>query len=617
MANTLTQEFPLPKDTYITFDAISLRNLIIQRLNDQGIFTDQNYIGSNLASIIDIISYSFNTLMFYLNKTSSESMFTEAQLFENINRIVKLLDYKPIGYQTSTLAFQISAILQDSTLPNFTNGIYTIPRYSYVTLRGITYSFNEDISFAIGSEQALFDNVENQTVQPLTDVSNKKLLLQGTFREYPIYQAAGNQSEVVVLNVVGSLVDHFNIHAYVYEERINKWIQYKEVPNFYGEDANSRVFEKRLNPQSFYELTFGDGINGRKLEPGDKVAIYFLQSDGENGVIAPGELATGNPLTNIYSSAQLNEILQSINETEVVPYLTRYQINKFVYQNESGSTIPKDREDIDSIRKNAPSNFKGQYRLVTQRDYETYIKTNFSNLTVDVKTFSNWDYTGKYLRYFYNLGLSPQGFNQILLNQVNYSDACNFNNVYVCAIPRVSVGSTLKYLLPSQKELIVSNLNDLKTLTTEVTFMDPIYKAVSLGVSTSNDPTAFSVDENINSYLYVEKAKTSSRPNTVIIQEIAAVFKSFFNPINLKIGGSFDYTKLVGDILTVEGVVNIFTGREDVGVFREGVSLFMWNPVYPVADKKIVTSNVTMNEFEVFYFEGLGNIDSKIRMFDL
>ena len=108
MANELTYNFPLKQDAYAAFDAISLRNLIISRLNEQGVYTDQNYLGSNIASIIDIISYSFNTLMFYLNKTSTESMFTEAQLYENISRIVNVFDYKPIGYQTSTLAFSCS-----------------------------------------------------------------------------------------------------------------------------------------------------------------------------------------------------------------------------------------------------------------------------------------------------------------------------------------------------------------------------------------------------------------------------------------------------------------------------------------------------------------------------
>ncbi|NDB83951.1 MAG: hypothetical protein EB127_14690, partial [Alphaproteobacteria bacterium] len=67
---------PFNKNEYIAFDALSLRQLIIDRLNEQNVFTEQNYIGSNLAAIIDIVSYAYNTLIFYLNKTSSESLFS-------------------------------------------------------------------------------------------------------------------------------------------------------------------------------------------------------------------------------------------------------------------------------------------------------------------------------------------------------------------------------------------------------------------------------------------------------------------------------------------------------------------------------------------------------------
>ena len=97
------------KDSYIAFDALSLRQLIIDRLNEQQVFTDQNYIGSNLAAVIDIVSFAYSSLIYYLNKTSTETLFSEAQLYENINRIVKLLDYKPIGIQTATISPQISA----------------------------------------------------------------------------------------------------------------------------------------------------------------------------------------------------------------------------------------------------------------------------------------------------------------------------------------------------------------------------------------------------------------------------------------------------------------------------------------------------------------------------
>ena len=59
--------FLLPKDSYVAFDANSLRELIINRLNEQNVFTDQNFVGSNISAIIDIVSYAYNTLIFYLD----------------------------------------------------------------------------------------------------------------------------------------------------------------------------------------------------------------------------------------------------------------------------------------------------------------------------------------------------------------------------------------------------------------------------------------------------------------------------------------------------------------------------------------------------------------------
>ena len=593
MANEPTYEFPLPKDSYAAFDAISLRNLIIQRLNDQGTLTDQNYIGSNLASIIDIISFSFNTLIYYLNRTSSESTFTEAQLYENISRIVKLLDYKPIGYQTSTLAFGCSA---DNT---FAKGIYTIPRYSYIMVGGVPFSFNEDISFSIPT---------SYTATELSDLANKKLLFQGVFRENPVYTAAGDPSEVVTVNVSNALVDHFNLDVYVYEPRQSRWIQYKNVPNLYTEQAFSRSFEKRLNSNSLYEITFGDGINGRRLEAGDKVAIYYLQSSGEQGIIGPGALSTFGNTPVIFSTTSFDNILVDVNE-EQFEYISANQFKSVIFNNVVGSTVPKDIESADSIRKNAPSNFKSQYRLVTKEDFESFIRTNFANFISDVRVFSNWDYTGSYLKYFHDINVNPAGFRQVLLNQVLYADACNFNNVYICAIPKVSQGSSLKYLLPAQKEIIVSNIQPLKTLTTEVTFLDPIFKAITFGVKTNDTVT---ISDKDFCQLEIIKTANNRRSMRSIQQEVIAVFKTFFDPINAVLGSVFDYSLLVTQLLAIDGVSKLRTSRLDTGESFDGLSFFLWNPTYPDLDKQSVVNNTTLKDFELLYFDGLSTIDSKI-----
>ena len=102
-------DFNLSRDSYTAFDAKSLKELIQTRLNQGEIYTDQNFEGSNMSSVIDVIAYSYHLLLFYLNQTSAESMFTDTTIYENMNRIVKLIDYKPKGYQTSLLSFDLIA----------------------------------------------------------------------------------------------------------------------------------------------------------------------------------------------------------------------------------------------------------------------------------------------------------------------------------------------------------------------------------------------------------------------------------------------------------------------------------------------------------------------------
>ena len=593
MATPPTNEFPLPQNSYAAFDAISLRNLIITRLNEQGVFTDQNYIGSNLASIIDIISFSYNTLLFYLNRTSTESTFTEAQLYENISRIVKLLDYKPIGYQTSTLSFQASA---GSVFPA---GAYTIPRYSYLLVGNLPFSFNEDVSFSV---QTAYNTAE------LQDLTNKKLLYQGVYRENPTYVATGEGSDTLTINVTNAHIDHFNIDVYVWETETGKWAQYQNVPNLYVQQAFSRTFEKRLNSAQQYEILFGDGVNGRSLQAGDKVVIYYLQSSGAAGVVGPGLLTEGT--TSTYSGSTYIPILTDVNN-EGLQYITDSQFSSILFNNTVGSTAPKDIESADSIRNNAPLNFKSQYRLVTKEDFETFIEINFANFISDVKVFSNWDYTGSYLKYFNDINISPTAFRQICLNQALYADSCNFNNVYICAIPKVSVGSSLKYLLPAQKEIVLSNVQPIKGLTTEVTFLDPIYKAFALGVKSG---AILSVDDRTLCKLRVVKTVASKRSSRSITDDIVQVFKTFFDPTSTSLGGVFDYPTLVSQLLSIDGVSKLQTYRTDTDELFDGLSFFAWNPTYSDLDNTVITNSVELRGFEFYYFDDIANLFSKIEI---
>ena len=62
---------------YLRFSAYSIKDLITRKLAADTKFTDQVYEGSNLAILIDIVSYMYQCLIYNLNNAAAESMFSD------------------------------------------------------------------------------------------------------------------------------------------------------------------------------------------------------------------------------------------------------------------------------------------------------------------------------------------------------------------------------------------------------------------------------------------------------------------------------------------------------------------------------------------------------------
>ena len=594
MAND--NDFPLEKDAYLTFDALTLKEHIKTRLNESGVWTDQNYEGSNISTMIDIVAYTFNTLIYYLNRTSSESLFSDAQLYENMNRIVKILDYKPVGNQTSTLAFQSSATGTGETA---SVGLYTIPRYSYVNVNGIFYSFNEDITFA--------KKVADVT-EPLTELSQQKLLYQGQFIEYPVYTAIGEENEIVFIapgeNVI---IDHFNIDVYI-KPQGGTWKKWSKANSLYLENGNSEKYELRYNENKIYELKFGNNINGKKLSANDEIAVYYLESDGSDGEIGAHTLP-GKSLVK-YETVQYNTIL-----TDVVAgqYDLLSSLSNITFDNNSVSTYTSPEETVDDIRQHAPGVFRSQYRLVTQDDYQNYVKTNFANLIHDVVAVNNWTYLSEQVKYYYDLGITnPNNVSNVLYNQVLFADACNFNNVYILVVPK-TIPNTLipaATLSPAQKELIISSMRSEKTLTSEVVIVDPIYISASLGLPESGTTvTSSDVDQ---AEILIIKDPNSRRDDSSITNDVEKIFVDYFDRKNVTLGQVIDIKQMTADILDINGVMNFYTRRKDNTSIRvEGLTMILQNPIYK-DDISLIVQNVALPYFKYPYLYDANNFSNNI-----
>jgi hypothetical protein len=581
-------DFTLSRDSYATFDALTLKQLIKKRLNEGGVFTDQAFEGSNISAIIDIISYSYHTLLFYLNNTASESTFNEATLYENMNRIVKLIDYKPTGFQTSLLSFESEA--NEKLLPN----LYTIKRYSYFTVNGIDYSFINDISFSKSTN----------TSEVLSNLSENNLLHQGKYFEYPEQQAVGEDFETVTLvvedNVTGEpiFIDDQSINVYVRESDTGRYSFYEETNNMFLKGPGDLNYEKRINENGFYEIKFGNGVFGRRLRDGDDIFIYYLKSDGEAGIISPSQL-NGNQL-NIFTTPTFEQISDDIYDNANLTFLSPQNAQLISFTNLNGSTNPKQKEDVDSIRVNSKKIFQSQNRLVTIDDYISFINKNFSNIIEGVEVVNNKRYINEFIDYFYKLGLDkPNDDPRFLFNQLKFSTSSDTNNVYLFLVPSISNvdnENNVNFLTTPQKNTIINAINTQKMVNIEIIPQDPIYNAFNLGLRDENELLTTDI---IDETFLVAKRTLSNRISVESIkQQINNIFITYFK--EAKLGSIVSITELKNKILSIDGVVEIFTRRvlDDRTIETPNLSLLSFNNNYPDIDISDITSDLQLPFFK-------------------
>ena len=589
-------DFKIPVDGYATFDALSMKELIKERLSENGFYTDQDFEGSNLSSLIDVLAYSYHVQMFYLNQTSSESLFTESELYENVNRIVELLDYKPGGFQTCRLGF---GILAKSTVAK---GAYAFPRYTHVTGNGIQYTLMQD----------MFVSKYSAGEEIIKDISDTYTLYQGIPQQYPIYHGQGEDFEKIVLLPGDDVtIDHYTINVYVKDVDTTKWEEWKQTDSLYTNSQDSAVFEVRLNPKKRYEIKFGNNINGRSLKTGDSVAVYYIKSDGTKGKVGPNTITKSATL---FSTPQFIDIWSDIKNPDTA-YIDTAILRNFEFSNPQFSTEFYEGETVADIKNNAPKIFSAQNRVITKDDFETFIKYNFSGTVKSVKVVDNVAYLNGHVKYITDhLKLSkPESDVNTLYNHLLYADSTSFNNTYVYAVPVQTVTSSLvpraNYISINLKNEIINYLANKKILTTDITVVDPVYMAVAFGARLAGED--FSPDIKDKTQLVVEKSPTSSLSDEGIINKIYQILKKYFEETSL--GQVLDLNKLTSSILNIDGVENIFTQRTDnPSVKLAGLSLLIWNSIYEKTDIDIITANITLPYYKYPYLDDALNITDKI-----
>ena len=142
--------------------------------------------------------------------------------------------------------------------------------------------------------------------------------------------------------------------------------------------------------------------------------------------------------------------------------------------------------------------------------------------------------------------------------------------------------------------------------------MDPVYMNLDFCAKPINGVS--SVNDLANSKLRITKNKNSRRASSAIVNDIKTLFLNTFNHKVSKLGQIIDLYKLTSDILNIDGVENVDTYRYDTNTFVNGISILLWNDLYPNQDSTVYTQNVTLGFYQYPVFNDINNIGSRIEI---
>ena len=318
---------PFTKFTNLDFDQI--KTSIKDYLRANSTFTDFDFEGSNFSVLIDTLAYNTYITAFNSNMVVNESFLDSATVRENVVSLARNIGYVPRS-RTAAKA-QVSFNIPTTATPTLTlqAGLVCI---GSVDNTSYTFSIPDNISSNVVDGAASFNNID---------------IYQGTFLTKQ-FTVDGSLDQRFILN--NSFIDTSTISVYV--KGINDsglGVEYSSVDNILNVDSSSRIYLLQEVQDEKYELLFGDGLIGKKLENNAVITVNYIVTDGEDGNGASSFSFAGSTSPN--------------SGTGSVSVITNQS-------SQNGSEI----ESIDSVKYFAPRIYSSQYRAVTSRDYEAIIK---------------------------------------------------------------------------------------------------------------------------------------------------------------------------------------------------------------------------------------------------
>ena len=336
----------MPFTQFTSLDFEDIKAQIKDFLRSNSNFTDFDFEGSNFSVLIDTLAYNTYINSFNANLVANEAFLDSATVRENVVSLARNIGYVPRSKTSATALIKLSDVdlgtTTDATPKSITlrSGLVCIGNVENTTFRfslpdNVTSSRVKDIS---GNSFAQFDD----------DIA----IYEGTYLQR-VYSVDTTVDQRFIIDSPG--IDSSTLRVYISENGVGR--KWNQVDNILNLNKTSEIYLTQEVQDEKYEILFGDGLFGKKLENGQTVTATYIVTDGLGGN-GPSNFSFQGTFTK--DDGTFFTPSDSVDITTV-----------------RNATNGSDVEDVSSIKYFAPRLYSAQYRAVTPRDYEAIISTIF------------------------------------------------------------------------------------------------------------------------------------------------------------------------------------------------------------------------------------------------
>ena len=328
---------PLVNFSNLDFDQIkeSIKDYIRANSN----FTDYDFEGSNLSTIIDTLAYNTYITSYNANMVSNEVFIDTATLRENVVSLARNIGYVPRSRKSSkaNVSFAVDA-------SGTTAVALTLKAGAVLTSRSTQSDKNKNYIFSIPNDVTVpvdSDGFARFTIE----------VYEGTFVTQTFTVDTSNPQQKFILPNSG--IDTDTLSVIVKDTELSTVSRKFELfDSLFNVTKTTRSYFIHEISQERYELLFGDGIFGVKL-------------DNSNFIQATYIISNGSAANNITNFTYIGNIVDN-NGANVSQGVSIVSTNR---PSGGGKSI----ESVESVKKYAPQIYASQNRAVTAADYEALV----------------------------------------------------------------------------------------------------------------------------------------------------------------------------------------------------------------------------------------------------